>query len=173
VSEPFLSEIKIFSMNFAPKGWALCNGQLLPINQNQALFSLLGTTYGGNGQTNFALPDLQGNVPLHEGSGHTLGEKAGQQAHTLTISELPTHIHDFSQNTAVVSASANATVGPPTNNYWANNGHTAYSTGGVSLGAMSPQAVSNVGGSQAHQNMQPYLVLNFCIALQGIFPSQN
>lgn len=173
MSTPFLSEIKIFSCNFAPKGWALCNGQLLPINQNQALFSLLGTTYGGNGQTNFALPDLRGNVPLHEGSGHTLGEKAGQQAHTLTISELPTHVHDFSQNTAVVSASANATVGPPTNNYWANNGHTAYSTGGVSLGAMSPQAVSNVGGSQAHQNMQPYLVLNFCIALQGIFPSQN
>jgi microcystin-dependent protein len=173
VSQPFLSEIKIFSMGFAPKGWALCNGQLLPINQNQALFSLLGTTYGGNGQTNFALPNLQGCVPQHEGSGHTLGEKAGEQAHTLTISELSTHNHDFSQNTAVVSASANATVGPPTNNYWANNGHTAYSTGGVSLGAMSPQTVSNVGGSQAHLNMQPYLVLNFCIALQGIFPSQN
>jgi microcystin-dependent protein len=161
------------SFGFAPKGWALCNGQLLPINQNQALFSLLGTTYGGNGQTNFALPNLQGCVPLHEGSGHTLGEKAGQQAHTLTISELPAHIHDFSQNTAVVSATANATVGPPTNNYWANNGHAAYSTGGVSLGAMSAQAVSTVGGSQPHQNMQPYLVLNFCIALQGIFPSQN
>jgi microcystin-dependent protein len=173
VSEPFLSEIKIFPMNFPPKGWALCNGQFLPINQNQALFSLLGTTYGGNGQTTFALPDLRGQVPIHVGNGHTLGEKAGQQAHTLTTAELPTHIHDFSQNTAVVSATANATVGPPTNNYWANNGSTAYSTGGVSLGAMSPQTVSNVGGSQAHQNMQPYLVLNFCIALQGIFPSQN
>lgn len=173
MSEPFLSEIKIFSMNFAPKGWALCNGQLLPINQNQALFALLGTTYGGNGQTNFALPNLQGRVPLHEGSGFTLGQNGGEQAHTLTMSELPTHIHDFSQNTAVVSATANATAGAPTNAYWANNGSTAYSTGGVSLGAMSPQTVSNVGGSQAHLNMQPYLVLNFCIALQGIFPSQN
>jgi len=173
VSQPFLSEIKIMSFGYAPKGWAMCNGQFLPINQNQALFSLLGTTYGGNGQTTFALPNLQGCVPLHEGSGHTLGEKAGQQAHTLTISELPTHIHDFSQNTAVVSANANATAGPPTNAYWANNGSTAYSTGGVNLGAMSPQTVSTVGGSQAHQNMQPFLVLNFCIALQGIFPSQN
>jgi microcystin-dependent protein len=173
VSDPFLSEIKIFPMNFAPKGWAMCNGQFLPINQNQALFALLGTTYGGNGQTTFALPDLRGCVPLHEGNGFTLGQKGGEQAHTLSISELPTHIHDFSQNTAVVSATANATVAAPTSNYWANNGSTAYSTGGVSLGAMSPQAVSTVGGSQAHQNMQPFLTLNFCIALQGIFPSQT
>jgi len=161
------------SFNFAPKGWAMCNGQFLPINQNQPLFALLGTTYGGNGQTTFALPDLRGDVPIHVGQGHTLGEKGGEQAHTLTQSELPAHVHDFSSNTAVASASANATVGPPTSNYWANNGHAAYSTGGVSLGAMSPQAITNVGGSQAHQNMQPYLALNFCIALQGIFPSQN
>jgi len=161
------------SFNYAPRGWAMCNGQLLPINQNQPLFALLGTTYGGNGQTTFALPDLRGSVPLHEGSGHTLGEKAGEQAHTLTLSELPQHIHDFSSNTCVQSATANATAGAPTSNYWANSGRAAYSTGGVSLGAMSPQAVSNVGGSQAHTNMQPYLVLNFCIALQGIFPSQN
>jgi microcystin-dependent protein len=173
VSEPFLSEIKIMSFNFAPKGWAMCNGQFLPINQNQPLFALLGTTYGGNGQTTFALPDLRARVPLHQGSGHTLGEKAGEQAHTVTSNEMPTHVHDFSSNTCVASATANATVGPPTSNYWANFGKTAYSTGGVSLGAMSPQAVSNVGGSQAHTNMQPYLVLNFCIALQGIFPSQN
>jgi microcystin-dependent protein len=173
VSEPFLSEIRIMSFGFAPKGWAMCNGQFLPINQNQALFSLLGTTYGGNGQTTFALPDLRGCVPLHEGSGHTLGEKAGAQAVTLSISQLPIHNHDFSQNTAVVSATANATVAAPTNNYWANNGSTAYSTGGVSLGAMAPQAVGTVGGSQAHPNMQPFLALNFCIALQGIFPSQN
>lgn len=173
MSEPFLSEIKIMSFNFPPKGWAMCNGQFLPINQNQALFALLGTTYGGNGQTTFALPDLRGDVPLHVGNGFTLGQKGGEQAHTLTQSEMPTHVHDFSSNTAVVSASANATVGPPTNNYWANNGHAAYSTGGVNLGAMSPQAITNVGGSQPHQNMQPYLVLNFCIALQGIFPSQN
>ena len=173
MSEPFLSEIKIMSFGFAPKGWALCNGQLLPINQNQALFSLLGTTYGGNGQTNFALPDLRGNVPLHEGGGHTLGEKGGEQAHTLTMSELPQHVHDFSTNTCVQSATANATAGSPTSNYWANSGRAAYSTGGVSLGAMSPLAITNVGGSQAHTNMQPYLVLNFCIALQGIFPSQT
>lgn len=151
----------------------MCNGQLLPINQNQALFSLLGTTYGGNGQTNFALPDLRGDVPLHEGGGHTLGEKGGEQAHTLTQSEMTTHVHDFSTNTAVVSASANATVGPPTGNYWANNGHAAYSTGGVNLGVMSPATITNIGGSQAHENMQPYLVLNFCIALIGIFPTQN
>jgi microcystin-dependent protein len=161
------------SFNYAPVGWAQCNGQFLPINQNQALFSLLGTTYGGNGQTTFALPDLRGRVPLHDGNGHTLGQNAGEQAHTLTLNELPAHLHDFSSNTCVASASANATVGPPTNNYWANTGKTNYSTGGVSLGAMSPQAVGNVGGSQAHQNMQPYLVLNFCIALTGIFPSQN
>ena len=173
MSEPFLSEIRIMSFNYAPRGWAMCNGQLLPINQNQPLFALLGTTYGGNGQTTFALPDLRGSVPLHEGSGHTLGEKAGEQAHTLTLNELPQHIHDFSSNTCVQSATANATAGAPTSNYWANSGRAAYSTGGVSLGAMSPQAVSNIGGSQAHTNMQPYLVLNFCIALQGIFPSQN
>lgn len=173
MAEPFLSEIRIMSFSFAPKGWALCNGQLLPINQNQALFSLLGTTYGGNGQTNFALPDLRDSVPIHEGNGHTLGEKAGTQAVTLNTSQMPTHIHDFSQNTAVVSATANATVAAPTSNYWANNGSTAYSTGGVNLGAMSPQTVGTVGGSQAHQNMQPFLALNFCIALQGIFPSPN
>jgi len=173
VGEPFLSEIRIFSFNYPPRGWALCNGQFLPINQNQALFSLLGTTYGGNGQTTFALPDLRGNVPLHMGSGHTLGERAGQQAHTLTMSEMPAHPHDFSSNTCVQSASANATAGIPTSNYWANSGRAAYSTGGVSLGAMNPAAVTNVGGSQPHQNMQPYLVLSFCIALTGIFPSQN
>lgn len=173
MSQPFLSEIKIMSFGFAPRGWAQCNGQLLPINQNQPLFSLLGTVYGGNGQTNFALPDLRGCVPLHEGSGHTLGEKAGAQAVTLNISQLPLHNHDFSSNTCVQSASANATAGVPTSNFWANSGRAAYSTGGVNLGAMSPQAVSTVGGSQAHQNMQPFLALNFCIALQGIFPSQN
>jgi microcystin-dependent protein len=173
VSEPFLSEIRIMSFGFAPKGWAQCNGQFLPINQNQALFSLLGTVYGGNGQTTFALPDLRGCVPLHEGGGHTLGEKAGAQAVTVNMSEMPMHNHDFSQNTAVVSGSANATAAAPTNNYWANNGSTAYSSGGVSLGAMAPSAVSTVGGSQAHLNMQPFLALNFCIALQGIFPSQN
>lgn len=172
MAEPFLSEIRIFSFNFAPKGWALCNGQLLPINQNQALFSLLGTVYGGNGQTNFALPNLQSRVPVHEGSGHTLGEVGGEQAHTLTMSEMPTHMHDFSSNTAVASATANASANSPAGAFWANNGKTAFSTG-AQTGTMAAQSVTNVGGSQPHINMQPFLVLNFCIALQGIFPSPN
>jgi len=165
MAEPFLSEIRIFSFNFAPKGWALCNGQLLPINQNQALFSLLGTTYGGNGQTNFALPNLQGNVPIHMGSGHTLGERGGEQAHTLSISELPTHTH-------VAQASTNnATLAPSSGNLMGStsNGDAA----AANLTSLLPSTVANVGGSQAHLNMQPFLVLNFCIALQGIFPSQN
>jgi microcystin-dependent protein len=177
MADPFLSEIRIFSFNFAPKGWALCNGQLLPINQNQALFSLLGTTFGGDGRVNFALPDLQARVPIHSGSGHTLGERGGEQAHTLSIAELPTHVHSFNANSAVVSATANANQGSPAGNYWANNGLTVFSTpdqnNPINTAAMSPQTVSNIGGSQAHLNMQPFLVLNFCIALQGIFPSPN
>ncbi len=172
MGEPFLSEIRIFSFNYAPRGWAMCNGQLLPINQNQALFSLLGTTYGGNGQTTFALPNLQGRVPNHFGSGHFLGEVGGEVAHTLTMSELPTHTHLLSSNLAVVGASVNATQGAPTGNFWANDGKAHYSTSPPNS-AMGAGAVTNVGGSQAHNNMQPYLVLNFCIALVGIFPSQN
>jgi microcystin-dependent protein len=176
MAEPFLSEIRIFSFNFPPRGWALCNGQLLPINQNQALFSLLGTTYGGNGQTNFALPNLRGRVPIHVGAGHTLGEAAGEEAHTVTISELPTHTHLSSGNIAKISADpntpVNATQGVPTGNYWANSGKLVYSTSPPDS-AMSPATVSNVGGSQAHSNMSPFLVLSFCIALVGIFPSQN
>ncbi len=172
MAEPFLSEIRIFSFVFAPKGWALCNGQLLQINQNQALFSLLGTTYGGDGQTTFGLPNLQSRVPIHFGNGHTLGEVGGEQAHTLSTAELATHLHGFTGSTAVVSAAANATQIPPTNNYWANSGKSVYSTVPGNA-TMSPQAVTNTGGSQAHLNMQPFLVLSFCIALQGIFPSQN
>jgi microcystin-dependent protein len=172
MAEPFLSEIRIFSFNFPPKGWAFCNGQFLPINQNQALFALLGTTYGGNGQTTFALPDLRGKAPISFGGGHDLGEAGGQIAHTITLSELPTHQHFLTANLAVVSANTNATLGSPTNNFWANSGKTTWSTSPPNA-AMHPTAVTNVGGSQPHQNMQPYLVLNFCIALQGIFPSQN
>ena len=165
MADPFLGEIRIMSFVFAPTGWALCNGQFLPINQNQALFSLLGTTYGGNGQTTFALPNLQGRVPIHTGSGHTLGEQGGQQAHTLSISELPTHTH-----TANASAS-NATTPIPTSNLLAaaNNLYAAP----TNLVSLSPSMVTNVGGSQAHINMQPFLTLSFAIALQGIFPSQN
>lgn len=167
MAEPFLSEIRIMSFSFAPKGWALCNGQLLPINQNQALFSLLGTTYGGDGMVNFALPNLQGRAPLHFGGGHTLGERGGEQAHTLSISEIPTHTHTLNASSAdgtqPIPSGAALARAAPANPYLAP----------TNLGAMGAGSVTNVGGSQAHQNMQPFLVLNFCIALQGIFPSQN
>lgn len=164
MSEPFLSEIRIVSFNFPPKGWALCNGQLLPINQNQALFSLLGTTYGGDGRVNFALPNLQGRVPIHTGNGHTLGERAGEEAHTLNISEIPPHVHSTS------ARSVDPNQGLPTGNLWAN-GAGAYSTAAPDS-SMNPTSITNTGGSQPHLNLQPYLVLNFIIALQGIFPSQ-
>jgi microcystin-dependent protein len=165
MSEPFLSEIRLMSFGFAPKGWALCNGQLLPINQNQALFSLLGTTFGGNGMTTFALPDLRGRTPLHMGNSHTLGERGGEQGHTLTIAEVPVHTH------VAQAAAADATVPIPTGNLLAN-ANNLYSPA-QSLTSLIPGTVANTGGSQAHLNMQPYLVLNFCIALQGIFPSQT
>lgn len=165
MAEPFLSEIRIMSFSFPPRGWALCNGQLLPINQNQGLFSLLGTTYGGDGRVNFALPNLQGRVPIHMGSGHTLGERGGEQAHTLSISELPTHVHVLN------ATNANATTNSP-GGLWGKTLQSAYG-GATALGAMSSSVVTNVGGSQAHLNMQPFLTLNFSIALQGIFPSPN
>ena len=172
MAEPFLSEIRIFSFNFPPKGWAFCNGQLLPINQNQALFSLLGTTYGGNGQTSFALPNLRGRTPIHSGSGHTLGEAAGSSAVTINISQLPQHTHTLTSNLCIGGGNVNATLGDPTGAFWANNGKAMYSSSQGDK-VMHPSAVTNVGGSQPHTNMQPYLVLNFCIALQGIFPSQT
>jgi microcystin-dependent protein len=165
MSEPFLSEIKVVSFNFPPKGWALCNGQFLPINQNQALFALLGTTYGGNGQTTFALPNLRGRLPIHMGNGHTLGEAAGSTSVTVNIQQLPTHLHALqasSQNGAVAGV-GNAIPARVNNLYVAPS----------SLTTMSPTSVTSVGGSQPHNNMMPYLVLNFIIALQGIFPSQN
>jgi microcystin-dependent protein len=166
MAEPFLSEVRIFSFGFPPKGWALCNGQLLPINQNQALFSLLGTTYGGDGRVNFALPDLQGRVSMHMGNGHTLGEKGGEQSHTLTVPEIAAHTHQ-------VQASSNSpNANTPLNNFWASNtSFTPYKS--PSNEPMSPNAVSSIGGGQAHLNMAPFLTLNFSIALQGIFPSQN
>lgn len=169
---PFLSEIKIFGFAFAPKGWAQCNGQFLPINQNQALFSLLGTTFGGNGQTTFALPDLRGRVPFHFGDGFNLGQAGGQEFHTVTQSEMPTHTHALSGNNAVVGAATNATLGPPGGAFWANNGKNVFSTAAANS-AMSPATVTNVGGSQPHENRSPFLVLNFCIALIGAFPSRN
>jgi microcystin-dependent protein len=170
MSTPFLSEIRIMSFNFAPKGWALCNGQLLPINQNQALFSLLGTTYGGNGQTTFALPDLRGRVSVGFGQGFTLGERGGEESHTIIQSEMPAHIHPA---TADVKVGDN-TVSNMNGAYPADaGGLRLYSTGSNNMVPMYPQMVSTVGGSQPHENRQPYLCLNFCIALQGIFPSQN
>ena len=165
MAEPFLSEIRIMSFVFAPKGWALCNGQLMPINQNQALFSLLGTTFGGDGRVNFALPDLRGRTPIHVGSGHTLGERGGEQAHTLSIAELPEHVH-------VANASNNAgSVNTAGGNVLGNSSPNLLYGPAQNLGALVAGTVTNVGGSQAHLNLQPFLTLNFCIALQGIFPS--
>ncbi|GGI20991.1 phage tail protein [Bradyrhizobium guangdongense] len=168
MSEPFLAEIRMMSFNFPPKGWAFCNGQLIPINQNQALFSLLGTTFGGNGQTNFALPDLQGRVPVHVGNGHTLGEKAGEQNHTLTISETPSHTHQ-----ANASSSSTGAVDLPAGNVLANSAPNFLYGAAQNLTPLNTATVGSVGGSQAHQNMQPFLTINFSIALQGIFPSQT
>jgi microcystin-dependent protein len=184
MSEPFLSEIKIVSFNFPPKGWALCNGQLLPINQNQALFALLGTNYGGNGQTNFALPDLRGKIPIHFGAAHNLGEAAGQSAVTINQQSMPTHTHMLMASTTPVAATtANSVPGPAGTNKFLAPSIASLQGGQTSplnlygnptnLGAMAPNAVSNVGGSQPHNNMMPYLTLNYIIALQGIFPSQN
>ncbi len=166
MSEPFLGEIKIFSFNFPPKNWAFCNGQILPINQNEALFSILGTTYGGNGQTNFALPNLQGRTPVHVGNGIALGELGGEMAHTLNISELPAHNH------VPVGSANNASAASPLNNLWAAQTSGAYAAATDNT-FMLAASILATGGSQAHENTPPYLVLNFCIALAGIFPSQN
>ena len=171
MTTPYLSEIRIMSFGFPPKGWALCDGQLLPINQNQALFSLLGTTYGGDGQRTFALPNLQGSVPMHMGSGHVLGERGGEQAHTLNISELSQHSHPFGANSAAANNST------PGGNVLAKTTATNYESVNtlVAMGSSNSgnQVISNIGGNQAHLNMQPFLTLSFCIALQGIFPSQT
>lgn len=165
MSTPFMGEIKIISWNFAPKGWTFCNGQLLPINQNQALFSLFGTTYGGDGRTTFGLPDLRSRAPVHMGSGLTLGEKTGQEAHTLILSELPAHNH------LVSASSAAPDQGLATGNEWASLS-TGYSNAAPNT-TLVASAVTNAGGSQPHTNVQPYLVVNFIVALTGIFPSQN
>ena len=169
MSEPFLSELKCVSFNFAPKGWTLCNGNLLPINQNQALFSLLGTTYGGDGRTTFGLPNLQGRTAISMGNSHTLGELGGEYAHTLTIAELPTHPHMLQG----VHAGQNSFT--PTGNLLADTtgALSIYGPFGGTAGAMVPATVSVTGGSQPHPNQSPFLVMTWIIALQGIFPSQN
>lgn len=166
MSEPFLGEIQAFPYGFVPRGWAACNGQLLAINQNQALFAILGTTYGGNGQTTFALPDLRGRVPVHVGNGVTLGQSAGEASHTLSANEMPAHTHQVMANGAAVPDQPS-----PANNVWTVQSANAY--GPAINGALNPTALATAGGSQAHENMQPYLALQFCIATMGIFPTRD
>jgi microcystin-dependent protein len=167
MAEPFLGELRVFSFGFAPKGWALCDGQLLPINQNQALFSLLGTTYGGDGRVTFALPDLRGRVPIHVGATHTLGERSGEQAHTLAIGEVPAHTHVAKAS----SRPGNNVI--PTGNVLASPLNQSYRAQDNSATSLHPATIGTVGGGQAHVNMQPFLTLSVCIALQGIYPSRN
>jgi microcystin-dependent protein len=172
MADPFVAEIRIFSFNFAPKGWALCNGQILPLSQNTALFSLLGTTYGGDGKSNFALPDLQERTPMHPGQGtglseHFLGESAGSNTVTLLESEIPVHNHTLSV-TGLNSQSTN----PANTVLGRGNPVKVYTTAGSQV-AMGANSIAPTGGSLPHNNMMPYLTMNFCIALQGVFPPRG
>ncbi len=172
MSEPFLAEIRIVGFNFAPRSWAFCDGQILPINQNQSLYSLLGTTYGGDGRTSFALPDLRGRTPIHVGSSngttHNQGQKSGEETHSLSVSEMPSHRHDFR------GTSANANANTASGNKLARSAVALYSSLAAGRGtAMRSDVITNTGSGQGHENMQPWLAVNFCIALQGLFPSRN
>src|SRR5690242_6370709 len=164
-NSPFIGEIRAVGFNFAPKNWAMCNGQLLAISQNQALFSILGTRYGGNGQTTFALPNLRGRTPIHMGAGHTLGEAAGSSSVTINIQQLPTHTHIMNATTSPTGAQNDPT------NAFLGSVNSLYGPA-ASLTTLHPSSVTSIGGSQPHENRQPYLTISFCIALQGIFPSQ-
>jgi microcystin-dependent protein len=174
MADPFVAEIRIFGFNFAPKGWAFCNGQLLPISQNTALFSLLGTVYGGDGKSTFALPDMQGNVPMHPGQGQglslrDLGEMSGTETVTLLITEMPAHSHNWS------ASNAQATEQAPAGQLMAGGtgGISQYAPpGGNPITPLNPAVLPVAGGSQPHNNLMPYLTLNFCIALQGVFPQR-
>lgn len=172
MSEPFLAEVRMVGFNFAPRGWAFCDGQILPINQNQSLYSLLGTTYGGDGRTSFGLPDLRGRVPMHVGRSngggdHREGQKSGEETHTLSQAEMPQHTHTLQ------ASSAAANVGVPTGHVLARSTTPEAYRDTTGIAAMRSGSITNVGGGQAHENMQPYIALNFCIALQGLFPSRN
>ena len=169
MSDQFLGELKLLSFGFPPKGWALCNGQILPINQNQALFSLLGTTHGGDGRTTFALPDLRGRTPLHVGGGVNLGDKTGQEGVTLTAGQLPAHTHSLTATNDLANASVPGGAVPAAK---PRGGINRYAPAGNDA-LMGPTSLASVGGSQPHPNMQPFTVLNWVIALQGIFPSRN
>ena len=174
MSEPFLAEVRIVGFNFAPRGWAFCDGQILPINQNQSLYSLLGTTYGGDGRTSFALPDLRGRTPIHVGRSnggehHTLGQKSGQETHTLAANEMPQHGHLFHG----IDEPSGGRTDQPMGHFLAKSASDLYSTEATGLVNLGAGTTLNVGGGQAHDNMQPYLTLNYCIALQGLFPSRN
>src|SRR5436305_31910 len=182
MSSPFVAEVTMFGFNFAPKGWALCAGQLLPISQNTALFSLLGTTYGGDGRVNFGLPDLRSRLPISFGPQNTLGTRGGEENHTLISGEMAQHTHQMMADGTTVAASNTSSPGASGTTVMGNSGGiisppgsftvSIYSSAPVS-GTLAPGVISNAGGNQPHTNMQPYLTLNFCIALQGIFPSQN
>ena len=168
MSEPFLAEIRLFGFNFPPRGWAFCDGQILPINQNQSLFALLGTTYGGDGRTSFALPGLRGRAPMHVGTGHSLGQKTGGDTHTLSTAQMPQHKH-----TAKASSAAGDHPTPHNTKVLASSAPAELYHGPSSPVTMRTGTVANAGGGQGHENMQPFLALSFCIALQGVFPSRN
>jgi len=171
MSEPFLAEVRMVGFNYAPRGWAFCDGQILPINQNQSLYSLLGTTYGGDGRTTFALPDIRGRTPIHVGSGHRLGQKSGEETHTLSANEMPQHRHLFRASTT--EANRPTSGGEVLARTTSADIYRDSDLSPLNFTNLRSGTITNVGGSQAHENMQPFLAVNYCIALQGLFPSRN